>query len=76
MNKKIENKTKELIQKYAEYRGAIDERITYENLLEVYLSADRNAKQVYKREMVAYIKAVDEGKLEKGLPIVVAELSN
>jgi hypothetical protein len=76
MNKKIENKTKEMIQKYAEYRGDKDERITYENLLEVYISADRNMRSIYKREMVAYIKAVDEGKLEKGLPIVVAELSN
>jgi hypothetical protein len=76
MNKKIENKTKEMIQKYAEYRGDKDERITYENLLEVYISADRNNRSIYKREMVAYIKAVDEGKLEKGLPIVISELSS
>jgi len=47
MNKKIENKTKELIQKYAEYRGAIDERITYENLLEV---------QVLGQELVIAVK--------------------
>ena len=75
MVKQIENKTKELIKKYAEYRGALDERITFEILLEVYKDAKKKARATYKREMLEYITAVDSGKIEKGVPIVIAELS-
>jgi len=74
--KQIENKTKELIQKYAEYRGKLDERLSFELLLDVYKNASQNERAVFRREMQNYIKLVDEGKLEKGLPVVVSELSS
>ena len=74
--KQIENKTKELIQKYAEYRGATDERLSFELLLDVYKLASNTERALYKREMTTYIKAVEEGKIEKGTPIVMLELSS
>ena len=72
--KQIENKTKELIKKYAEYRGATDERLTYELLLDVYKLANNSERALYKREMTTYIKAVEDGKIEKGTPIIALEL--
>ena len=74
--KQIENKTKELIKKYAEYRGATDERLSFELLLDVYKLATNTERASYKREMNTYIKAVDEGKIKKGTPIVMLELSS
>jgi hypothetical protein len=74
--KQIENTTIELVQKYAEYRGHLDERITFDILLEVYKNADKSERAIYKREMKAYIEAVDSGKIEKGVPIVALELSS
>lgn len=74
--KQINNETKELIKKYAEYRGAMDERLTFEILLEVYIAATKKARANYKREMIEYIDAVDSEKIQKGVPIILAELSN
>jgi hypothetical protein len=74
--KQIEKTTISLIKKYAEYRGALDERLTYDILLEVYTNADKKDRAIYMKEMKTYISAVESGKIEKGVPIEVLELSS
>jgi len=73
---KIRKQIEELIFKYAEYRGALDERITVSNLLAAYLGGSTTDRRNYIKEMRIYIEAVDNGKIEKGLPLVVGELSS
>lgn len=73
---KIKKTTILLIRKFAEYRGKLDERITEELLLETFVAADKQTRVKYVKEMKEYIKLVDEGKLQKGLPLEVLELSS
>jgi hypothetical protein len=70
--KKIVN----LINKYAKYRGELDKRLSADLLLEVYLAASPEDRRKYVKEMNVYIKAVDEGKISKGVPLEVLELSS
>ena len=65
-----------LIKKYAEYRGNLDSRLTADLLLETFIAADPTTRAKYIKEMKEYIKLVDEGKLEKGVPLEVLELSS
>jgi hypothetical protein len=65
-----------LINKYAEYRGNLDSRLTVDLLVETFIAADQPTRIKYTKEMKQYIKLVDEGKLEKGVPLEVLELSS
>ncbi len=65
-----------LINKYADYRGKLDSRLTVDILVETFIAADQPTRSKYIKEMKDYIKLVDEGKLEKGVPLEVLELSS
>jgi len=69
-------KTKDLIVKYAEYRGKFDDRLTLDLLIRTFSEANAKERGQYIKEMKTYIELVDSGKLEKGLPVVVSELTS
>lgn len=73
---KIRKQIEELIFKYAEYRGHMDERINVSTLLAAYLGGSKTDRRNYIKEMRTYIEAVDSGKLPKGVPFIVSELSS
>ena len=54
----------------------MDSRLTVDLLVETFIAADQPTRIKYTKEMKQYIKLVDEGKLEKGVPLEVLELSS
>ena len=63
---KIEDK----IKKYAELRGFNNIGITYETLLQAYNRVSDIEKLKYEKEMDQYLKAIEEGKIQKGQSIL------
>jgi hypothetical protein len=72
----IKKKTLEKIKKYAELRGALDERLKESILVEIYEKASNKERVLFNKEMDTYIKAVESGSIQPGMPITVATLKS
>lgn len=72
----IKQATIDKIKKYAELRGATDDRLKADILIEVYQNATTQDRISYNKEMDRYIKAVEDGDILPGQPVVVAMLKS
>lgn len=72
----IKKDTIEKIKKYAKLRGATDQRLQEDILIEVYTNANNRERSTYIKEMNLYIDAVESGKIQAGQPIVLATLKS
>jgi hypothetical protein len=72
----IKKETIEKIKKYHKLRGALDERLKADILIEIYTKATNRDRILYNKEMNRYIEAVESGKIEPGQPYVLATLKS
>lgn len=72
----IKKTTLDKIKKYHKLRGALDERLREDILIDIYTKATNRDRVLYNKEMDKYIDAVESGKIEPGQPYVLATLKS